>query len=109
MSASSSARKTPAGSAAATKAPAKMAVAREGEEVGLVGTTEWSHPLRFSQDERSEKLPSRPLGELRGSRGTGNGPLAPAAQACAATTSSIESPVCAAHRLKTAAVMAAAA
>ncbi len=86
-----------------------MAVAREGEEVGLVGTTEWSHPLKFSQDERSEKLPSRPLGELRGSCGTGDGPLASAAQACALMSSSMESPVCAAHRLKTAAVIAAAA
>lgn len=86
-----------------------MPVAKEGEEVGLAGTAEWSHPPTFSQDERSEKLPLRPLGELRGSRGTGNGPLAPAAQACALISSSIESPVCAAHRLKTAAVMAAAA
>ena len=86
-----------------------MPVAKEGEEVGLAGTAEWSHPLTFSQVERSEELPSRPLGELRGSCGTGNGPLAPAAQACALTTSSIESPVCAAHRLKTAAVIAAAA
>ena len=86
-----------------------MPAAKEGEEVGLAGTAEWSHPLKFSQDERSEKLPLRPLGELRGSCGTGDGPLAPAAQACAAMTSSIESPVCAAHRLKTAAVMAAAA
>lgn len=91
-----------------------MAVAKEGEEVALAGTAEWSHPLTFSQDERSEKLLSRPLGELRGSCGTANGPLAPAAQApaaqaCALTTSSIVSPVCAAHRLKTAAVMDAAA
>lgn len=58
-----------------------MAVAKEGEEIAPAGTTEWSHPPTFSQDERSEKLPLRPLGELRGSRGTANGPLAPAAQA----------------------------
>jgi hypothetical protein len=81
VSASSSAWRTSAGSAAATKAPAKMAVAKEGEEVGLAGTAEWSHPLKFSQVERSEELSLRPLGELRGSRGTANGPLAPAAQA----------------------------
>ena len=84
-------------------------MAKEGEEVALAGTAEWSHPLKFSQVERSEELSLRPLGELRGSRGTANGPLAPAAQACAATTSAIESPVCAAHRLNTAAVIAAAA
>ena len=86
-----------------------MAVAKEGEEVGLAGTAEWSHPLTFSQDERSEKLPLRPLGELRGFRGTANGPLAPAAQACALMSSSIESPVCRAQWRNTAAVMAAAA
>ena len=86
-----------------------MAVAKEGEEVCFAGTAEWSHPPKFPQDERSERLPLRPLGELRGSRGTANGTLAPAAQACAATTSAIESPVCAAHRLNTAAVIAAAA
>lgn len=49
--------KTSAGSAAATKAPAKMAVAKEGEEVALAGTAEWSHPLKFSQVERFEELP----------------------------------------------------
>lgn len=85
-----------------------MAVAKEGEEVCFAGTAEWSHPFTFSQVERSEELPLRPLGELRGSRGTANGPLAPAAQACALTTSSIESPVCAAQSPNTAAVMAAA-
>jgi hypothetical protein len=58
-----------------------MAVAKEGEEVCFAGTAEWSHPLTFSQNAWPEKLPLRPLGELRGSCGTGNGPLAPAPQA----------------------------